>query len=150
MADVLDFVVSLSRKNYEAIGFLPKPRLQQYADQGQLWTQDENGEPCGFLVWGNGWPVLRVYQVCIDYDAQRLHHGAALIARLIGKAESEGYTAISAWVADDIPANHFWEAMGFVHTSSRNGGEKRKRMHNGWVYWCKRSTQLRLWEVANG
>lgn len=87
----IDYVLDLARKHYEEIGFLPAPRIEEYRRAGQLWVQDENGEPCGFLVWGRGWPVLRVYQVCIQYDAQRRLHGAQLIGRLINKAEAEGY-----------------------------------------------------------
>ena len=143
-AGALAFVGALSRKHYEEIGFLPKPRLEQYYQDGQLWMQTENGEPCGFLVWGNGWPVLRVYQVCIQYDAQRRLHGAELVGRLIRKAEAEGYERISAWVADDIPANDFWNAMGFRLHGQRAGGSKRGRMHNAWVYWCAAPRQLVL------
>lgn len=137
----MQYVVALSRRHYEEIGFLPEPRLRSYHASGQLWIANENSDPCGFLVWGNGWPVLRVYQVCIQYDAQRRFHGAQLIGRLINKAESEGYTSISCWVADDIPANEFWNAMGFVKMRTRPGGKKRARVHNGWVYWCSRPTQ---------
>lgn len=142
--DPLPYVLDLARKHYEEIGFLPAPRLEQYRDRGQLWTADENGEPCGFLVWGNGWPVLRVYQVCIQYDAQRRLHGAALIGRLINKAEAEGYDRISCWVADDIPANDFWNAMGFRKSGEREGGKHRQRKHNAWVYWCKAPVQGQL------
>ena len=142
--DALHYVEALSRKHYEEIGFLPKPRLEQYHQAGQLWMQAENSEPCGFLVWGNGWPVLRVYQVCIQYDAQRRMHGAELVGRLIRKAEVEGYERISAWVADDIPANDFWHSMGFRLHGQRAGGSKRGRMHNAWVYWCAAPRQLVL------
>ena len=95
-------------------------------------------------MWGNGWPVLRVYQVCIQYDAQRRLHGAALVGRLINKAEAEGYDRISCWVADDIPANDFWQAMGFRMMGEREGGKHRKRKHNAWVYWCHRPAQGQL------
>lgn len=146
--DPLRYVTDLARKHYEEIGFLPAPRLEEYRRSGQLWTADENGEPCGFLVWGNGWPVLRVYQVCIQYDAQRRLHGAALIGKLINKAEAEGYDRISCWVADDIPANDFWQAMGFVKMAERAGGKKRGRKHNAWVYWCKAPVQGQLLVAA--
>lgn len=140
----LPYVLDLGRRHYEEIGFIPKPRLEQYARQGQLWTEHENGELCGYLVWGNGWPVLRVYQVCIQYDAQRRLHGARLIGRLIQKAEREGYSRISCWVADDIPANDFWRSMGFVLSGERDGGAARKRRHNAWVYECADPLQLKL------
>lgn len=48
MHDELDYVLDLARKHYEEIGFLPSPRLEKYRDAGQLWVQNENGEPCGF------------------------------------------------------------------------------------------------------
>jgi ribosomal protein S18 acetylase RimI-like enzyme len=137
----LDYVLALAKKHYDEIGFLPAPRLQKYLDAGQLWITDENAEPCGFLVWGNGWPVLRVYQVCVQYDAQRRLHGARLVGRLINKAEREGYDRISCWVADDIAANDFWEAMGFRKMGERRGGAWRDRKHNAWVYWCAAPVQ---------
>lgn len=143
-AAVLAYVEALSRKHYEEIGFLPKPRLEQYHQAGRLWMQTENDDLCGFLVWGNGWPALRVYQVCIQYDAQRRMHGAELVGRLIRKAEAEGYERISAWVADDIPANDFWHSMGFQFHGQRAGGSKRGRMHNAWVYWCSSPAQMSL------
>jgi ribosomal protein S18 acetylase RimI-like enzyme len=142
--DPIPFVDALSKKHYEEIGFLPRPRLEHYRDTGQLWTQDENGEPCGFLVWGNGWPVLRVYQVCIQYDAQRRLHGAELVGRLIRKAEEEGYERISCWVAEDIEANSFWESMGFRRFGQRDVGNQRGRKHNGWVFWCSSPKQMSL------
>jgi L-amino acid N-acyltransferase YncA len=76
--------------------------------------------------------------------AQRRLHGAELVGRLIRKAEAEGYERISAWVADDIPANDFWNAMGFRLHGQRAGGSKRGRMHNAWVYWCAAPRQLVL------
>lgn len=145
--DPLPYVLDLARKHYEEIGFLPSPKLEEYQASGQLWVADENGEPCGFLVWGRGWPVLRVYQVCIQYDAQRRLHGAQLVGKLINKAEAEGYERISCWVADDIPANEFWQAMGFVKVAEREGGKKRGRKHIGWVYWVKAPVQGRLLEA---
>jgi ribosomal protein S18 acetylase RimI-like enzyme len=97
---------------------------------------------CRFMVWGAGWPVLRVYQVCIQYDAQRREHGMRLIRRLISKADVEGYEAISCYVADDIQANDFWQAAGFRKIGQREGGRKRARVHNHWVLFMPKPMQL--------
>jgi ribosomal protein S18 acetylase RimI-like enzyme len=140
----LDYVVSLSKKHYEEIGFLPKTTINEYLNKGQLWVQNENGEPCGFLVFGNGFPILRVYQVCIQYDAQRLKHGAKLIQKLVKKAVCDGYSEISCWVADDIDANLFWKEMGFQFCGQRIGGKKRNRKHNHWVFFVKSPRQKHL------
>ena len=65
--NAVKYAADLMRKNYEAVGFLPIPRLLGYAKAGQLWLQYENDEPCGYLAFGNGWPVLKVYQCGAAY-----------------------------------------------------------------------------------
>jgi len=42
------------------------------------------------------------------------------------------------WCAQDIAANKFWEAMGFVPLAFRAGSEKKSRVH---VFWQKRIRQ---------
>lgn len=39
------------------------------------------------------------------------------------------------WCAQDIEANRFWEALGFVPLAYRAGSEKRRRVH---IFWQKR------------
>lgn len=143
----LTYVIDLSRKHYTEIGFLPAPRLEEYKAKGQLWMAQENDEFCGFMVWGKGWPILRVYQVCIQYDAQRREHGIALVRRLIQKADTEGYEAISCYVADDIQANDFWRAVGFQCVGQRDVKNTRGRLHNHWVMRMPRPLQARLFEL---
>ena len=143
---IIDYVVALSKRHYEEIGFLPKPRLEDYERRGQLWTESEGGELCGFLVWGAGWPILRVYQVCIQYDAQRREHGYRLVRRLIEKADCEGYEAISCYVADDIEANGFWKSCGFQLIGQRDVGNYRGRKHNHFVMRMPMPLQLNLYD----
>ena len=132
MAD-LRYIEHLAKSNYEAIGFIPRPRLEEYAARGQIVMAAENDEPAGFLVFGAGWPALRIYQACIQYDARRREHGAALVDRVIAEAQRRGCYLISLWCADDLPANEFWQAVGFHKVGERRGGDKRGRMHNHWV-----------------
>lgn len=141
------FADSLAKKNVEALSFLPRPRLLEYAVRGQLMVETENGEPCGFLVFGNGWPYLKVYQVAIEYDARRREHGMALIARLVEKAKERGCHAISLWCANDLEANAFWEAAGFTFAGQRQGGRARGRLHNRWVLMVD-TAPLSLWSAA--
>jgi len=141
---LLDYVVDLSRKNYEQIGFLPEPRLQDYLFRGQLWSEKENDEWCGFMVWGAGFPVLRIYQICIQYDARRREHGFRLVRRLIDKADREGYEAISCYVAEDIDANAFWREAGFTMIGQRFTNNRRGRKHNHWVMWMPNPMQGQL------
>lgn len=138
------YVRDLMEKNYDAVGFIPQPKLERYAQRGQLLVQTENDEPCGYLAFGNGWPVLKVYQCCIQYDARRIAHATALVKRLIATAQARSCTAISLWCADDLEANGFWRAMGFEFAGQREGGAKRGRKHNLWVMFVQGGAQLQL------
>lgn len=138
---ITSYVRDLMEKNYEAVGFIPTPRLEQYVERGQILLQTENDEPCGYLAFGNGWPVLKVYQCCIQYDARRLDHATSLVARLIEVARLRGCTAISLWCADDLDANSFWRASGFQFGGQRDGGARRGRKHNRWVLWVAMADQ---------
>ena len=125
------FAVDLARKNCEALLFIPAPRIEEYERQGRLLIGQENGEPCGFLIYGNGYPTLKIYQACIQYDARRHASGLALVDRLKAIAVAQGRD-ISLWCASDLEANRFWEAVGFRHVARRNGGSRRQRVHFGW------------------
>ena len=127
------YVSDLMRKNYEAVGFIPKPRVEAYLQKNQVLFQTENDDPCGYLIFGNGWPTLKVYQCCIQYDARRLEHATNLVKRLITEAYDRWCTSISLWCADDLEANSFWGSSGFVFQGQREGGRARGRKHNLWV-----------------
>jgi L-amino acid N-acyltransferase YncA len=85
------------------------------------------------LVFGMGWPTLKVYQACIQYDARRREHGLTLVARLIQRAERTGHSMISLWCADDLEANAFWRSAGFVYGGQKDGGMRRGRKLNLWT-----------------
>jgi ribosomal protein S18 acetylase RimI-like enzyme len=133
IARAVRYADDLARKNSEALSFIPTPRIEQYARDGQLWIATENDEPCGFLIFGNGWPQTRIYQACIQYDARRREHGMALVSTLADKARAMGCTDIRLWCADDLDANEFWRAAGFEYCAARRGGRRRGRQHNLWA-----------------
>lgn len=131
----------LARKNSEALSFIPRPMLERYAERGQLMLAYENDDPCGFVVHGAGWPQLRIYQACIQYDARRREHGMALVAELAAKARLRGCHDIRLWCADDLDSNSFWSAAGFERCGERAGGARRGRRH---ILWALRLQPLPL------
>lgn len=147
---MLKYVTDLMEKNYEAVGFLPAPRVAAYFESGQVLVQLENGEPCGYLIYGFGWPALKVYQCCIQVDARRRESGAALVRRLIEVAEKRGCCTINLYCADDLESNGFWEAMGFHFAGTRDNGNRRGRLHNRWVLWVEAAIQPDLLLSAAG
>jgi GNAT superfamily N-acetyltransferase len=140
----LDYIVNLAKKHTDEIGFIPRPTLERYWQCGQIEFEYENDELCGFLVFGNGRPTLRIYQAVIQYDARRREHGTNLVQRLILKADRRGYDALALWCANDLEANEFWKALGFVLVTQKRGGTRRDRMLNQWVFWLSNPVQMRL------
>lgn len=123
----------LARKNSEALSFIPTPKIAEYAERDQLVIATENDEPCGFLIYGAGWPQTRIYQACIQYDARRREHGMALVAQVAAQARTAGCSDVRLWCADDLDSNEFWRSSGFEYVASRRGGRRRGRTHNLWV-----------------
>jgi hypothetical protein len=126
------YALDLMRKNYENVGFIPAPRMAQYEERGQLWLQFDNGDPCGYLVFGNGWPSLKIYQCVIQTDARRLAHATTLVDRLIELGQSHSMRSIDLRCADDLEANIVWKAMGFRLVSRLPANNRRKRHINAW------------------
>lgn len=122
----------LAKRNSEALSFIPRPRLLEYAMRGQILAEYENGDLCGFAVIGRGSDWLHVYQCCIQYDARRIYHGLNLVAQIEAVAMTRGLQGISLRCADDLPANAFWLAAGFEKVAVLPGGVRRGRTINVW------------------
>lgn len=79
-----------------------------------------------------------IYQLNVAPGHQRGLIGANLLKAKF-EASAYGYRLYCCWCAQDLAANKFWEAMGFVPLAFRTGGGRRKkdgpRMH---IFWQKR------------
>lgn len=128
------YILDLARKNYYSLGFIPKPRMEEYAQRGQILLESENDETCGYLVFGNGKRVMTVYQAVIDFTARRREHGLKLVERLVKRAVARNLEGILLWCADDLEANEFWRAAGFHWVDQRELDTRRGRKHNRWCF----------------
>lgn len=110
----------------EVLGFLPRCVYSEAAAQGKLFvaTIIVAGEEhyAGHLLFGGRFPHLRVFQLYTLPQFRGRHIGRALIDALAVDAESQYYFTISARVAADLPANEFWERMGFRTIRTESGG----------------------------
>ena len=87
-----------------------------------------------------------VYQLNVGPVAQRKLIGATLLKAVFDRA-AYGCRLFCCWCAQDIEANRFWEAMGFVPLAFRAGSEKRgkngaARVH---IFW---QTRIRAGDVT--
>jgi hypothetical protein len=129
-ADDLLYARSLMKQHTEQVGFLPDAALRWYADHGCVWAGTINNDPVGYLVakpLKSAPNVHAILQACIQMDARRMHSGLALVAHVCSLAQESGRDIVQCWCRDDIEANHFWKAAGFVEIMRKPGGERRGR-----------------------
>ncbi len=75
-----------------------------------------------------------VFQLCVRPGHQRKLIGATLLKAVFERA-AYGTKLYCCWCAQDLKANYFWEAMGFVPLAVRAGSSKKSRTH---IFWQKR------------
>ncbi len=111
----VDQVRSLADKNTEALGFLPQSAYTDAALKGHLWiaADKEKRQISGYLLFGGTFPNLRVFQVYVRPEFRGQSIAPALIEKLKDYGEKHNFMNIKAKVASELPANKFWQAMGF-------------------------------------
>jgi ribosomal protein S18 acetylase RimI-like enzyme len=113
----LTFVDSLQRKFARSLGFLPRAALEVNLASGNVTLTRENEDSAGYLLVR---PVLSwqpklasIIQAAVCMDAQRRHHGLALLLLIESEARARGQVALQANCAVGVEANEFWQAAGF-------------------------------------
>jgi hypothetical protein len=108
-------------------------------DKGQT-THDkgQRAQPVGYIIYRDRY--LRrdelgvVFQLCVAPGVQRGFIGAALLKAAFERS-AYGCRLFCCWCAQDLEANYFWEAMGFVPLAFRAGSDRKKRVH---IFWQKK------------
>jgi GNAT superfamily N-acetyltransferase len=115
-----------------AIGWLPVSAYETRAASDDLTAIYRNDDCVGWSMTAksNHRGVMKLYQIWVRPDARILTHGKALVASIREKARHQHCYIIEAWVAEDLPANLFWEAIGFTRQNWRLGrGEKPRKLY---------------------
>jgi ribosomal protein S18 acetylase RimI-like enzyme len=141
-----DSIDQLQSKTTKQVGWMPKQQIEGKIRAGNVlvaWAS----RPCGM----GGTPMLRVgyvigqdryfkrddvgiiYALNVVEEHRRSLIGAALLQAMFERS-AYGCRLFCCWCAQDIAANRFWEAMGFVSLAFRSGGRHRgtkARRHEG-------------------
>lgn len=130
--DLLPSVQSAADENRSALGFLPTSVYQQSAMQSKLWvaTSLEGNRYLGHLLFGGTYPYLKITQIFVASDQRHGAVGSRLVQELIAYGEKYNYISVSARVAADLPANRFWERLGFQCARQVAGGKTTGRTIN--------------------
>ena len=124
--DYVDQVRRLADANKEALGFLTATAYEEAAMKGCLWVAVSGTARRlrGYLFFGVRFPRLRVYQVYVCPEFRSSGTARTLIERLKAYGEDHDYLSITARVASELPANRFWQALGFNVIGRYPGGKK--------------------------
>lgn len=136
--DFLALAAEAGDANRSALGFWPASVYAEAALAGRLWVAtSEDGTYLGHLLFGGKYPDLKVFQLFVSPGQRGKGVGVALIEALVGFGENHQYIAVTAKVAADLPANEFWEKMGFSCTRQIAGGRTSGRVINIRVRYIK-------------
>lgn len=163
-ADV-PFMDGLQKRHRKQVGWMPTAQLEGKVAAGQVLVAEEvasgqlpvaseggNGPsplatdnwqlatpvPLGYCIASDRYfkrdDVGIVYQMNVAPGRQRGLIGAALLQAQFDRS-AYGCRLYCCWCAQDIAANQFWEAMGFVPLAFRTGSGPKGRTH---LFWQKR------------
>lgn len=139
---LLDHIVQLQDANNHAVGFITRSALSEYHTRAQIIPATQTNQLLAYAIYFaelNAKPpkpdpnTRPVTQQCMHYDARRFKHATSLVNHLITQAEQNSCTHIRAWIAHDLPANHFPHALGFTKHATTFGRGPRQRTHNLWI-----------------
>lgn len=142
----LDYIVNLSKTNFDSIGFIPSPYLEKLLMNDQVFFEYEGGLEGGFCVIGSGKSSsLKIYQHCIEQDLRKLQHGRKLFNKIENIARDRNYDNIHLRVRENLEANKFWKAIGFnfLYLEPKITQRTNKGI-NHWVYKIKNPKQYSL------
>jgi N-acetylglutamate synthase-like GNAT family acetyltransferase len=140
--DDIPFIDALQKTHREQVGFMPRGQLVGKINAGDvIVAEDAGGKPVGYCIGTDRYfkheDVGIIYQLNVVPGRQRGFVGATLLKAMFERA-AYGCKLFCCWCAQDIEANRFWEAMGFVPLAYRAGSEKKSRVH---IFWQKRIRQ---------
>jgi GNAT superfamily N-acetyltransferase len=156
-ADLKDikYVVDLSKKESQSIGFIPKMAYESAITgikKGDRWSDvcndklfiiECNNDIVGFCLASFGriggvGKLGKIAQICLQTDARLLQRGRLLLDRVVEYGKTVGTFRWSCGCADDLPSNIFWQNMGWIKLTERNGISHK----NTWKQTSKRKVNI--------
>ena len=159
--DDLPFIDALQKKTTKQVGFMPTKQFEGKIARGEVLVAEVNAEtgnlnaqcpdsgiqvsafrfqrsPAGYLIGADRYfkrdDVGIIYQLNVAPQHRRSLVAAALLKAQFDRS-AYGCRLYCCWCAQDLEANRFWEAMGFVPLAFRAGSERKSRVH---IFWQKR------------
>jgi hypothetical protein len=130
-ANDLRFVLQQQRAESNALGFVPRPRLEREIARGRILVARAATQRLGYTFIGSTRSgVLPIYQCVTEAGVRRRTVGEMFAATVVKLAEAGNCRAVQCHCRDDLDANAFWQAVGFTLHAQQPGGDGRRRLLN--------------------
>lgn len=118
-----------------AVGWLPTSVFDSRAKTNEVTAVYRDHDLVGWCLRGESLArkVLQIYQIWVRPDARIIEHGRALVDQVREHAIAKKCAYLEAWVAEDLEANFFWNAIRFHRTVWRWGRGSSLRKIYRWV-----------------
>ena len=144
----LDFIVDLHKRNSASLGFIPKPAMKKFVEDGQVFLKDEGGLYAGYFIIGStNRNNLKIYQACVEEDLRKLQYGKELFKEVIEHGLTYNCESITLRCRENLNSNIFWKALGcnLLYLDERQT-QRTKKGVNVWEYKIKNKKQLNLFD----
>jgi GNAT superfamily N-acetyltransferase len=133
------FIDALQKMHRHMVGWMPAAQVEGKIKANQVLVgEDGAGNAVGYCIAQDQYmgrdDVGIIYHLNMLPLRQRHLIGASLIKAVFERA-AYGCRLFSCWCAQDIRANFFWEALGFVPLAFRTGSRSMQRIH---IFWQRR------------
>lgn len=130
------YCVRLMKRSTDYLGFLPKDALKEHIDYNHVLIAKYDGSPLGYAVHGAPakklWSATRIFQLAVEPIIWRNTIGTHLVRRIAEQAHRTCTATLSLRCRDGIPANAFWQALGFKMEHLELGGLRRRKLIIHW------------------
>ena len=127
----IDGMKLLADANRESLGFMPRKKLEEIADQQRAFVALYDGSVVGFVVFRHRKRDLQttLSEICVQHEYRGQGIGADLIQSLIRDCDQRNRAYIQLKCPIDLAANQFYEHLGFDLHMTEDG---KKRRLNVW------------------
>ena len=128
----IEQVRDLGDANRSTLGFLRSSVYMEAAMKGRLWIAADRRKRdlTGYLLFGGAYPHLKVVQVFVHPEFRSFGVARTLIEELKSQGEETNHLTLTARVATELPANRFWQRLGFRVVQQVPGGKTSGRTIN--------------------
>lgn len=119
-------IKKIADANKTALGFLPKARIDEAIQQDRILMLCADRELTGFVIFRHRKTDTQttLSDLCIAEAWRGYGGGRALVEALVDNCVELGRSFIRLKCPTDLPANHFYDKLGFERVGVENGKQR--------------------------